>query len=197
MADFSDFRKLFKLHIFLGCERLLTKSKSFEIRKIFPESLFISKNFKTRFRSLHHFDIWCKCLVNSCEINDRSFVNVRWRFGSDASWPTVELFWSLSCSTSAGVRSGQLCISAFCSWHEIGTARLLAWKNRTEMSPGFDLWPVFICVALSTFFWLSFWCKLCYFGLNVFYINIFWGLIFHEFHDFWRVNVLLADAKCF
>ena len=58
----------------------------------------------------------------------------------------------LSCSTSAGVRSGQPCISAFCSWHEIGTARLLAWKNRAEMTPGFDLRPVFICVALSTFF---------------------------------------------
>ena len=57
----------------------------------------------------------------------------------------------LSCSTSAGVRSGQPYIGAFCSWHEIGTARLLAWKNQAGMAPDFDLWPVFICVALSSF----------------------------------------------
>ena len=104
----------------------------------------------------------------------------------------------LSCSTSAGVRSGQPCIGAFCSWHEIDAARLLAWKNRAEIAT--RLWFVvcfFICVTLSSFSLLSFWCRLWDFVLNIFHINILWGLIFHEFHDFWRVDALLTDTVTF
>jgi hypothetical protein len=58
------------------CEKLLTKSKIFEIRKVLSESVFMRKIFKMNFRSLHHFDIWRKCSVNSCQMTDLPFVNV-------------------------------------------------------------------------------------------------------------------------
>ena len=53
---------------------------------------------------------------------------------------------------------------------------------------------LFVCMALSSVFPLSFWCRLWDFGLNIFNINILWGLIFQEFHGFWLVNVFLADT---
>ena len=77
------------------CEKLLTKSKIFEIRKVLSERVFMRKIFKMNFRSLHHFDIWRKCSVNSCQMTDLPFVNFWWRFGSDFSRPTVELFRSI------------------------------------------------------------------------------------------------------
>jgi hypothetical protein len=44
----------------LSCEKLLTKSKIFEIRKVLSGSLFMPKIFGVKFWSLHHFDIWFK-----------------------------------------------------------------------------------------------------------------------------------------
>ena len=61
MAHFPQFRKLFKFHTcFDICEKLLTKSKIFEIRKVLPGSLFMPKIFEMKFWSLHHFGIWFK-----------------------------------------------------------------------------------------------------------------------------------------
>ena len=52
VAYFSQIRKSFKFRTFLGiCEKLLTKSEGFEIRKVFSEGLFISKIFKIKFQS--------------------------------------------------------------------------------------------------------------------------------------------------
>ena len=53
---------------------------------------------------------------------------------------------------------------------------------------------LFVRMALSSVFPLSLWCKLWDFGLNIFNINILWGLIFQEFHGFWLVHVFLADT---
>ncbi len=65
----------------------------------------------------------------------------------DASLPTFPDLPSsfsdrLSRSTSASVRLGHPCVCAFCSWHEIGIARLQALKDRAEMPPNIDLWSV-------------------------------------------------------
>jgi hypothetical protein len=92
-AFFYTFDKFFT---FFGiCEKLLTKSKMSEIRKILFGSLFISKIFEMKFWSLHHFDIWFKCWIRSCRMNGWPFVKAWWHFGSDFSRPTVELLRSI------------------------------------------------------------------------------------------------------
>ena len=51
-----------------------------------------------------------------------------------------------------------------------------------------------ICMALPGVYPLSFWCRLKNFGLSIFDINIFRGLIFKEFHYFRLVNMLLTNT---
>ena len=89
--------KIWQFFDILGvCEKLLTKSKSFEIRKVLSESMFMWKIFKINFRSLHHFDTWRKCLVNSCQMIGRPFVDVWWRFGPNF-FPTNSRVVAIDC----------------------------------------------------------------------------------------------------
>jgi hypothetical protein len=118
----SQFIQIFYICWYLW--KALNEIKMFEIRKVLSGSLFIWKIFEMKFWSLHHFGIWVKRQVKSCQMSGRSFVEVRWYFGSDFLDLQLSCSDRLSWSTSANVRSGQPCVCAFCSWHEIGTARL-------------------------------------------------------------------------
>jgi hypothetical protein len=127
-------------------------------------------------------------------MSGRPFVEVRWYFGSDFLDLQSSCSDRLSWLTSANVRSGQPCVCAFCSWHEIGQLACGSGKIKPKYHQTLICGRLFVCMALSSVFPLSFWCRLWDIGLNIFNINILWGLIFQEFHDFWLVNVFLVDT---